>query len=356
MSVSPVKWTLRELAEACGVSAKTVSLVLNGRPGVSAETRARVLKLVNEVGYHPQTGPHLMPGADLRSVGVTLPAPLDTVPLSQGFFLWLYEELYRVFGSHGYYVTFDINPYAASLSGDYARGVWEQVFRACILAGPLAVNDTTVQRIHETGIPYLAMGRLDGLPDLSFATVDYDEGTYLSVRLLIERGHKRIGMLKAFSGYTPGAERVRGYRRALEEAGLPFEETLIRAVDFQARNIANMVHRILDDDEVTALIDCSGTEDAQALREGARRAGRTPGKDFEVIVWTYVNDAAVLSEACAHLWLPVREAAADGLEQLAAWIEGEQEGPIQVLYSPTLYATAAKGEISKPRRLFETLD
>ncbi|HNR31635.1 MAG TPA: LacI family DNA-binding transcriptional regulator [Candidatus Hydrogenedentes bacterium] len=348
--------TLRGIARACGVSAKTVSLVLNRKPGVSAETRSRVLKLVRESGYHPRNGNLAPLGIAVRSVGVTLPAPLETVPLSQGFFLWLYEELYRVFGSRGYYVTFDINPYAASLNGDYARGLWDQMFRACILAGPLSERDTTAARIHKAGVPYLAMGRLDSLPELSFSTVDYEEGAYLCARFLIDRGHKRIGMLQAFSGYTPGVERTRGYRRAIEEAGLPYNNTLARSVDFRARNIANMVHRILDNDEVTALIDCSSTEDAQALREGARRAGRVPGKDFEVVAWTYVNDAAVLSEACAHLWLPVREAAADGMEQLAAWIEGEREGPIQVLYSPTLYTTAAKGEIPKPRRLFETSD
>lgn len=121
----------------------------------------------------------------------------------------------------------------------------------------------------------------------------------------------------------------------------------------RALNIANMVHRILDDDSVTALIDASGSEDAQAVREGARRAGRVPGKDFDVISWTYVNDAAVLHEACAHLWLPVREAAADGMEQLAAWIDGEREGPTRVVYSATLYEKPAKGEIPKPRKLFD---
>lgn len=354
--MAPRKWTIRDIARETGVSTKTVSYVLNGKGGVSGDTRARVMRTIAEVGYHPNVGARIMRGAATPSVGVTLPVPIETVPLSQGFFLWIYEELYRVFGSRGYYVVFDINPYAHSIKADYARGLWEQVFRACILAGPLRENDPTLIRIHEAGVPYLALGRLDSLPECSCATVDYEEAAYLCAKYLIKRGHTRIGMLKGFPNLQPGVERVRGYRRAMEEAGLPVQDTLIRAVDFRALNIANMVHRILDDNTVTALIDASGSEDAQALREGARRAGRAPGKDFDVISWTYINDAAVLYEACAHLWLPVRESAADGMEQLAAWIDGERNGPIRVVYSATLYEKPSRGEIPKPRRLFDTAE
>ena len=348
------RWTIRDIACEAGVSSKTVSHVLNGRPGVKRETRARVMKIIQDVGYYPYMGARRPQPANARAIGVTPCAPPDAVPLSRGFFQWLHEELFRVFGSRGFYVTFDMNPYAEGLQADYARGVWQQTFQACVLAGPLATDDTTVARIHDSGIPYVASGRLDSLPECSCATVDYEEGTYLSTKYLIDRGHTRVGMLKAFAGYQPGVERRRGYLRAIGEAGLPLDENLIRAVSFGARNIASMVHRILDNRGVTALVDCSGTEDAAALREGARRAGRVPGEDFEVVAWTYANDSVTVPEAAAHLWMPVREATADGLEQLAAWIAGDREGPIHIVYRPTLYETADLGEVESLSRLFET--
>ena len=212
----------------------------------------------------------------------------------------------------------------------------EQAFGACILAGPLAIGDKTVVRIHNSGIPYLALGRLDEFPECSYATVNYDEATYMSTNLLVERGHRRIGMLSAFAGYQPGVERQRGYLRALEGGDIPYDDRIVRSVTFGSRNIANMVHRILDRSDVTALVDCSGAEDGDAVAEGARRAGRVIGKDLEVVAWTYINDTAVVHDACAHVWVPIRESAADGFEQLAAWIDGKREGPIQILYSPTL--------------------
>ena len=126
--------------------------------------------------------------------------------------------------------------------------------------------------------------------------------------------------------------------------------------DFGTRNIANVVHRLLIDRSVTALIDCSATEDGSGLREGARQAGRVPGKDFDIIAWTYEDNAVVLSEAVAHLWMPVREAAAEGLELLAAWANGEREGPIHIVYRPILYENATGGEVPKPKRLFDLLE
>lgn len=350
------RWTIYDIARAAGVSAKTVSRVLNGKSGVGNETRSRILELIERTGYHPHSGARALRGVETRCIGVTLPASVDEVPISQGFTVWLFSEMHRVFGAHGEYLTFDLNPYDDGRGWDYGRGVWEHLFKACVVAGPLRVGDQVIGRIHDSGVPYLALGRLDSLPEVSSAVVDYEEGAYVSAKFLLDRGHKRIAMIKAFSGFQPGVERRRGYLRALEEAGIAPDADLMRTVTFGASNITNVVHHLLSDPEVTALIDCSATEDASSLREGARRAGRVPGKNFEIVAWTYETNAAVLSEASAHVWLPAREVATEGLEQLAAWLHGERDGPIKLVYRPILSEEVAKGEVPKPRRLFELLE
>ncbi|MBI2425925.1 MAG: LacI family DNA-binding transcriptional regulator [Candidatus Hydrogenedentes bacterium] len=349
------KPTIYDIARIAGVSANTVSRVLNDKKGVGGETRARIQEIIKKVDYHPHMGARALRGQQVGCVGVTLPAPVDEVPLSQDLFVWLFAELYRVFGQQGERICFDINPYATA-NGDYARSIWENLYTVCVLAGPLALNDDTVVRIHKSGIPYLALGRLDGFPECSCATVDYEEGAYISTRHLINRGHRRIAILRAMSGYQPGLERERGYLHALEEAGIEPDERLMQSVTFGGSNIASIVHRLLVSTNATALVDCSATEDASSLREGARRAGRVPGKDFEVVVWTYTSNAVVLTEACAHIWLPVRESAAEGLELLADWYQKKNEGPVNIVYKPTLYETPMGAEIAPPRRVFEILD
>lgn len=347
------KWTIHDVARVAGVSAKTVSRVVNAEAGVGEATRARIAQIISDVGYFPHTGARSMRSRTRDCIGVTVPAPVNVVPLSQSFFIWVFNTLYRIFGNRGSFITFDLNPYAGSPCIDYARGLWEQRYSGVVVCGPLAVNDTTIRRIHDSGSPYLAMGRLDGFPECSCATVDYELGTYLSTSFLIKRGHTKIAMLKGFEGFQPGVERQRGYLKALEEAGIEPCDRHVRSVTFESSSIVNMTYRLLLDPEVTALVDCSATEDGKSIREGARRAGRVPGKDFEVVSWTFTDNSAVLSEACAHVWLPVREAAAEGLELLSRWFDGETDEPIKVLYRPTLYERVENGEISKPQPLFD---
>ena len=346
-------WTIHDIARETGVSAKTVSRVLNHKNGVGPEVRARILHLMEEVGYQPHIGARSLRSRQNACIGVTLPSPPEEVPVSQGFLLWLFTNLYDTFGSRGEFLGFDLNPFGAEEGYDYGRGIWQQLFKACVIAGPLRVDDPVIARIHQSGIPYLALGRLDSLPECSGATVDYEEGARLSAEFLIGRGHRRIAMLGGFAGFQPGVERLRGHRRALENAGIAHDPAIIRFVGFDADGVADAVQGLLADPTVTALVDASGTENGWGLHEGARRAGRVIGRDFELLPWTYANNAAVVHEASAHLWLPVREAAAQGVELLAEGLAGHREGPIKVLHTPVIDTRPKEAEVPLPRRLFD---
>jgi DNA-binding LacI/PurR family transcriptional regulator len=346
-------WTIHDIARRAGVSAKTVSRVINDENGVSSSTRSRIAGIVAEVGFEPHMGARSMRSPRHDCVGVVLPAPPTEVPLSERFFIWLFNEMYQMFGTSGNFLCIDSHPPVRETGRDYARGLWQQRFAGCILCGPLSLTDTVVRRIHDSGHPYLAFGRLDGFPECSSATVNYELGARMSVEHLVKRGHKRIAMLKAFAGYQPGLERMRGYRAALEEAGLPFDPSLVRSVTVSQHNIINGVHRLLLDSDVTALVDCSAAEDPASIREGARRAGRIPGRDLDVVTWTYTANATVLPEACGHLWLPVVESAREGLLQFARWFAQKSDEPVSVLYRPTMYEHATGEQIQPSMPLFQ---
>ena len=341
MSDTGIRPTIYDIAREAKVSANTVSRALNGKAGVAEATRARVLRVSEDLQYHPHLGARALRTRQPGSIGLIYPAHPRDVPVSRNFFLFLCAELYRNFGTRGDRMYIDLNPYADGVNADYARSVWQKLCSACLFAGPLATNDTIMARIHAQGLPYLALGRLDSLPDCSCATVDYETAAFESVRYLAARGHTRIGILKALSGYQPGLERRRGYNRGLASLDLAPEPRLVQPVSFDVQSVATAAYRLLNDRTVTALIDASGVEEAAAIREAARRAGRVPGKDFDLICWTYTMEHAMMNEACAHIWLPVREAASEGLERLAAWYRGECEGPVQVLYAPTVLETGA---------------
>ena len=203
------KPTIYDVARVAQVSANTVSRVINGKSGVSNETRDRIHRIIAELGYHPHMGARALRGSQAGCIGVIQSAPPGDMPVSQAFLIWLLTELDRVFGGRGERICFDLNPRAGDPNGDYARSIWENLFSACVIASPLAVGDKTIVRIHQSGIPYLCLGRLDEFPECSSATVDYEQGAYASTKFLLDRGHKSVAMLKAFSGYQPGLDRQR---------------------------------------------------------------------------------------------------------------------------------------------------
>ncbi len=344
--------TIYDVATRAGVSANTVSRVINEKSGVGQATREAVRQIIDELGYFPNVGARALRGGRPSCIGVVRSSTSEELPLSHPFIQWLFSEMHRVFGAQGGRICFDMCPCADDPQGDYGRSIWENLFSACLLLNPLEIGDTVIERIHRYGVPYLSLGRLDSFPECSSATADYELGAYMSTKYLIDRGHRSIALLRAFANFQPGLDRQRGYLRALAEAGIAPDERLMQSVNFKTNDNANIVHRLLVDGNVTAMVDCSATEDAASIREGSRRAGRVCGKDFEAVVWTYGNDAAVLTEACAHLWLPVREAAAEGLELLAAWHRGEREGPINIVYPPALFETMPNVEMTQSRRLF----
>ncbi len=187
------------------------------------------------------------------------------------------------------------------------------------------------------------------------ATVDFQQGAYLSTRFLIERGHRRIGLLAAYEGYQAGLDRVRGYQQALREAGITVDEALMRYCDPLRDNLSELATEIMGLHGVTALVDSSVSEDSVSLRRAAAATGHSIGQDIECIVWTYMKDAAVLPEAAAHLWVPVREAAMEGIDLLAQWAVGEIKGPLAVNHAPVLTDAAHLYEVRKPMRIIDLL-
>ena len=345
--------TIRDVARLAGVSTKTVSRVLNGEAYVAKSTLARVKRVMQDLDYYPHAGAQNLRAGQRNCIGVTFSATLDRVPISETLLSYLFSHLYRLFGAKGIEVSFDFGPGVPSDSPDYARGLWSRRFGGLVVLGPLAASDPVVARIHASMHPYLTTSRTDSLPECSSAAVDLERAAYMSTKFLLDRGHRRIALLTSFEGYNAGAERRRGHAQALLEAGIEKDESLIRGTPFVSDKVSMLIHRLLMDRKITALIDSSAGQDSKGIREGVRLAGRTIGKDVEVLCWTYTDSAVVMSEACAHVWVPIREALVEGLEWLAEWFNEEREGPINVLYQPTLYETQGMEETLKPKPVFD---
>lgn len=218
------KITVMDVARHAGVSQGTVSRVLTGKNWVSEEARAKVEASAKILGYVPNAMAQGLKAQRTRTVAAVVS---DMSNPLQAEFLLAAEERLRAAG------------YQMLIANTRGRPAMEcelmSTFRSGRVDGLLVAqadetNQDTKKALRSTGLPIVFHDREPGdLGDAVFA--DHQTGAHAVTRHLIGLGHKRIALLTPPPFIRPGRERVEGYYRALEEAGIVRDAKLVRVMD-----------------------------------------------------------------------------------------------------------------------------
>lgn len=220
---TPSAPSMRDVAKAAGVSLSTVSLVVNNKPGIGDETRARVLDVMNEIGYVPDRR---------RSNGVTTNKVFGllmeslTVPSSdEGFYqqvvAGIEETAYRLDHHlllHLYRPNVDPLDSIRALMGRNVDGL--------IIANDGDITTDVIHEIANAGRPVvLVENYMEGASIHSVTADNFTAGRVVTEHL-IELGHRRIGALGGPNKYSSLRHRMRGHLVAMVESGLPVDDEL----------------------------------------------------------------------------------------------------------------------------------
>lgn len=222
------KLTIEDIARLAGVSRTTVSRVLNRRPDVDRETRARVLRVIDEHGYVPSITAAGLAGGRNRLIGMVLPTftwPI-IADLLRGMSEILQQSAYELV-----LYTFDDE----KLNPD-RRDIINRLLATQLTAGFLAVFpgrqlSAQLTELYQQGVPVVV---IDDQQEQAMPWVRADNvtGAYSAVRHLTQLGHRRIAHIQGPREYLASHDRHQGYLRALEEAGIAPEPDLILEGDF----------------------------------------------------------------------------------------------------------------------------
>jgi LacI family transcriptional regulator len=215
--------TLKDVAREAGVSIKTVSRALNNEPRISAETRGRVLEIVERLGFRPNTlARQVRAGGRDRAVGLVIP------DMANPFFGSVAAGVETVLRPHGFTLlvgSSDEQPEQerATITAFLDRQV------AALLIVPAAGSDHDYLRTERRrGLPIVFVDRPPNRLTADCVMSTNFDGALQAVSRLIAHGHRRI----AFVGDTPitlytRQERFRGYRAALQQLGLRPDPQLV---------------------------------------------------------------------------------------------------------------------------------
>lgn len=320
--------TIRDVAQAAGVSITTVSHTINGTRRVSEELRARVLRAMAELNYRPNVLARSLRLGQTKTIGLIIP---DNSNL---FFAEIARAIEDIGYQNGYSVILCNSDGKTDKQHRYIQTLVEKQVDGVIF---ISSGETTedLQFLIDNQIELVVVDRDVPHVPADIVLLDNEQAGYQATRYLIELGHRRIACISGPSELTPSAQRVDGYRRALCEAGLPFDPTLLVAGDFQIDSGEAGIARLLElKPPPSAVFVCNDMMAIGAIR-GARCAGLRVPDDLSVCGFDDIALARAVYPALTTMAQPILEMARLATELLMRRMKEElNDGARQRLVLP----------------------
>lgn len=321
--------TIREVAENAGVSYATVSHVINNTRLVSPETRERVLEAMDALNYRPNALARSLRQGKTNTLGLVLPDSANPffAEISRSIEDEAFKKGYSVFLCNTELDTQRELFYVDILSKKQVDGI---IF---VAAGDQA---DSLDFLVSLNMPIVMVDR--NVPNVEVDTVltDNQLGGYLATRHLMELGHQRIACISGPSSITPSAERMIGYRRAHEEAGLSYDENLILRGDYHAQSGMENTHSILKMDPRPTAIFASNDLMALGALRAAAEAGCSVPDDLAVVGYDDLEIARFATPPLTTIAQPKKEIGVQAIDLLVDRISRKGRSPSRVVLPPEL--------------------
>lgn len=310
--------TIKDVARAAGVSHATVSRALNGRSNVSSASRRRVEAAARALGYRVNTLARGLACNRTAALGLLLPITLNP------FFAQVAQAIVREARQHHQAVILDMFDIEAHDNLEHL-----QLLRERRIDGALVAFDTFVPQgkqyvleLQRQGFPLVFMSAgLSSDPIYNRVAADDEAGGYLITRHLIDLGHRRIAIFLGDQDLEYAmAYRVRGYERALSEAGAGACPELIVTGADSPETIRQLTLTTMDTHRPTAIFGCND-HTAIIIQHTLLEAGYRVPQDVSVVGFDGIEMGAHIAPPLTTVAYPWRTIACASVAMLLELIE-----------------------------------
>ncbi|WP_286279310.1 LacI family DNA-binding transcriptional regulator [Naasia aerilata] len=305
--------TIHDVAAAAGVSVATVSKAVNGRYGVADVTSQRVLQVVQELGYESSIVASSMRSRRTGVIGVLV---ADFEPFS--------AEILKGVGAALRDSSYDLLAYSGAHQGE--NDGWERKsisrLSGTLIDGAILVTPTVVTVPAE--MPIVAVDPHTGPADVPTVESDNFAGALQATNHLIELGHRRIGFLAGRPDLRSSIRRQDGYRRALLDAGIRFDPSLIGIGRYQQETAREPAMALLSLRDRPTAIFAANDVSAIAIIEVATSMGLSVPDDLSVIGFDDVPEASRMNPPLTTIRQPMQTIGATAVRLLVSLLDGEQ--------------------------------
>lgn len=345
MASSGRRRTLQDVADAVGLSVNTVSRALNDMPGVSESTRARIAAEAARIGYVPNASARSLVLGSRKTIAVVV------TDLANPYFNDLVSEIEEQAAQRGYTVLLLLS----EEDPERERNAIDTALRAGvdgIIGVPVQGNSNPWEAVIRARIPLVLTARALPETPADFFSNDNEAGGYMTTRAVLDRGARNPLLLEEDLRISTVEHRIAGFRRAVEEAGLSFDDSRVALVPSRRHTRGAMHWRVEDGYRIARDILESGSHPdaflvgndyfALGLYSALRETGLRVPDDVLVMGWGDYAFSRFLDPPLSTLKLPSAEVARRASTKLFERLEhGLVSEPVTELVVPELALRAS---------------
>jgi len=312
-----MKINIKDVAKKAGVSTATVSRVLGDFPGVRDKTRKKVLKAVSELNYEVNAVARNLRQKKTNSIGIIVGNVLSQF---YSVIAKSVEDTNNKFGYNTILCNGDENPekeleYLKVLKSNRVDG---------IILTPTGKNSEYVQHLIDSRTKMVLLDRLIEGVDCDAVLVDNTNGAYKAVKYLIDQGYRKIGIVDAYLDRTTGAERLKGYLQAIEEAGIAKDDSLIKIGNFKKESGKRLTRELLKQSNRPEAIFTTNIDMSMGALIAIKEMGLTIPDDIGIVCFDDSDWASILDPPITVIRQPVYQLGSIAAELLIKKIENNK--------------------------------
>jgi DNA-binding LacI/PurR family transcriptional regulator len=325
--------TLKDVAKQAGVSMKTVSRVVNEEKNVADETRQRVLRVIEEIGYVPHIQAQRLASGRARSIMLHYPlsnpnllSNLIEMNFITGVALGAAEEEY----------------YFGLMTGPLTSGGLKRLCRSAQADGlilmQIAMQDWRVELLRENDYPFVMIGRCENNDGLNFVDLDFENAVVEAVAHLIDLGHQQIGFLTfpqewRVKGVGSAVRAMQGFKSAVTRFNCT---PLYRESDLGVKRAYSAAKSLLEENShITAFVTVHNTLAVGAIT-ALQEMNRKVPDDCSIMGVAVGDESELIIPPLTGIEWSAHEIGHQAAKMLIRQLKGTNPGPEQILVPPKL--------------------
>ena len=281
--------TVRDVAKRAGVSAMTVSRVVNKQPGVSPKTRERIERAIADLDFAPNRIASGLTSAKSQTLGLIVP------DVANPFFAPIVRGAEGAARRGGYRVLLCNSESDLRLEQNYVSDLLSHRVEGLLVAPAGDRSRPHLAKLVERGVPIVLVDRRVAGLDCDSVTLDNQNSARELTSHLVRVGHRRIALVADADDVSTGRDRTSGYRSGLEEAGIEFDEDLVFRTSTDQSGGYRVAQQILRSSQKPTAIFAVNNMTALGIFQALREAGVAIPDDIALACFDDVLHLAVIA-------------------------------------------------------------